>query len=72
MQRHPAVRESLAFGRPDPRVQEVITMVVVLNDGYKARKNAPSNIVDIFGHVCSVHYTHGKSAANQVEILRRF
>lgn len=35
MQRHPAVKESLAFGRPDPTVMEVITMVVVLNPGHK-------------------------------------
>ena len=34
MQSHPAVRESLAFGKADYKVQEIITMVVVLNEGY--------------------------------------
>jgi len=33
-QTHPAVKESLAFGFPEPSVQELVTMVVVLNEGF--------------------------------------
>ena len=29
LQRHPAVQECLVFGKPDPKVQELITAVVV-------------------------------------------
>lgn len=34
MQSHPAVQESLVFGRPDPTVQEIVSAVVVLNPGF--------------------------------------
>jgi len=33
-QTHPAVKESLAFGYPDPTVQEIVTLAIVLNEGY--------------------------------------
>jgi len=33
-QKHPAVRESLAFGYPEPSVNEIVTLVVVLNPGF--------------------------------------
>ncbi len=33
LQCHPAVKESLVFGKPEPSVQELITAVVVLNPG---------------------------------------
>ena len=42
MQRHPAVQESLAFGKPDNKVQEIITMVVVLNSGYEVQCSSSS------------------------------
>ena len=35
MQTHPAVKESMAFGKPDPNVMEIITMVVVLNQRHE-------------------------------------
>lgn len=33
LQTHPDVKESLVFGKKDPRVQELISAVVVLNEG---------------------------------------
>ncbi len=33
LQKHPAVKESLVFGQPDPKVQEIVTAVVVRNPG---------------------------------------
>jgi hypothetical protein len=38
-QTHPAVKESLAFGFPDPHVQEMVTLVVVLNEGFTVKKS---------------------------------
>ena len=35
LQAHPAVKESLVFGIKDEKVQELISAVVVLNDGYE-------------------------------------
>ncbi len=46
MQRHEAVKESLAFGRPDPRVQEIITMVVVLNPNYEESKELEQQLIE--------------------------
>jgi len=45
MQEHPAVSESLAFGFPDPRVQEIVTAVVVLNQGFKSTKNLQKGLI---------------------------
>jgi len=39
LQEHPAVREAMAFGYPDPKVQELVTAVVVLNPGYDVSKD---------------------------------
>ncbi len=38
LQRHPAVRESMAFGVPDPAVMEVVAAMVVANEGEEVRK----------------------------------
>ena len=35
LQRHPCISECLVFGKPDPKVQELITAVVVKKPGYK-------------------------------------
>lgn len=35
MQRHPAVKESLAFGKEDPTVQELVSFAVVKNQGFE-------------------------------------
>ena len=34
LQRHEAVNECLVFGKPDPKVQEIITAVVIKKPGY--------------------------------------
>ncbi len=37
MQTHPAVKESMAFGREDPTVQQLICMIVVLKPDFEVR-----------------------------------
>ena len=40
LQTHPCVKESLVFGKKDPKVQEVISAVIVAHDGTKVRKKS--------------------------------
>jgi len=35
----------LAFGFPDPRVQELVTVVVVLNEGYKPSQQLEKELI---------------------------
>ena len=37
LQRHPAIQESLVFGRPNPETQEQVTAVVVLKPGHEVK-----------------------------------
>jgi len=45
LQRHPAVREALVFGFPDPQVQELITAVVVPNTNFTVSKDLEEDLV---------------------------
>ena len=44
IQEHPAVKESLVFGKKDPKVQELISAVIVLNENAKVRNTIPKKI----------------------------
>ena len=47
LQTHPCVKESLVFGKKDPKVQELISAVIVAHDGTKVRKTQKHKIVHV-------------------------
>jgi len=53
LQEHPAVKESLVFGIKDPKVQELISAVVVLKDGYTVTED---DIVRFIGEKVDADY----------------
>ena len=48
LQEHPAVKESLVFGKKDPKVQELISAVIVLNENAKVRYKTLKKITFCF------------------------